>query len=65
MATNSSGSRRSSGKQCAIYGCFNRSYIIENGQRKPSGLSFFYFPKNKAEKSMWCDLIKCKDGIWF
>nr|XP_047145865.1 uncharacterized protein LOC124818814 [Hydra vulgaris] len=63
MASNKKPIRKSSGKQCAAYNCFNRSYIIEFGERKASGIKFFHFPKDKNEISIWCNLIKRKNGL--
>ena len=63
MSSNKKPIRKSSGKQCAAYNCFNRSYIIEFGERKASGIKFFQFPKDKNEISLWCNLIKRKNSL--
>ena len=50
------------GIECASYGCSERSYVLVNGERKPSGTNFFKFPVEKNEKNVWCNLIKRHDG---
>ena len=54
--------RLSLGRECAAYGCFSRDYIVKDGKRALSGLSFFTFPKGAAAKRSWCNLIKRQEG---
>jgi len=54
--------RLSLGRECAAYGCFSRDYIVKDGERVLSGLSFFTFPKDAAAKRIWCNLIKRQEG---
>ena len=58
----SCGKRLSYGRQCAAFGCFNRSYAFEDGKRVPTGIRFFKFPEEPSEKTMWCNKIKRQDG---
>lgn len=55
--------KKSRGKQCSVYGCFNFAFL-QNGI--PSGLHFFRIPKavlaDKKQKDRWCTLIK-RDGM--
>ena len=50
------------GKECSAFGCSSRSYCFVNKERKPTGISFFKFPKSKAEINDWCNLIKRQNG---
>ena len=56
-------SRKSRGKQCSVYGCFNFAFL-QNGVS--SGIHFFHVPKavlsDKKQKDRWCNLIKRQDG---
>lgn len=58
---------KSAGMQCVSYGCFSYSYkFLPNGERISSDISFFTFPKDPAERKVWCSLIKRannKDGF--
>ena len=39
------------GRQCAAFGCFNRSYAFEDGKRVPTGIRFFLnFLKNPVKR---------------
>ena len=38
------------GIECASYGCSERSYLLVNGERKPSGTNFFKFPVEKMKR---------------
>ena len=49
-------------KECAAFGYSSRSYCFVNKERKPTGISFFKFPKSKAEINDWCTLIKRQNG---
>lgn len=55
--------RKSKGKQCAVYGCFNFAFLKDGS---PSGIHFFQIPKavltDKRKKERWCSLIKRQDG---
>jgi len=55
--------KKSRGKQCSVYGCFNFAFL-QNGT--PSGLHFFHIPKavlnDKKQKDRWCSQIKRHDG---
>ena len=51
--------KRSLGRQCAAYGCYNTFYKTDGS---PSGLHFFRFPQKNPEKLRWCNLIKRADG---
>lgn len=61
MAT--SVTKRSRGKQCSVYGCFNFAFL-QNGV--PSGIHLFHIPKavlsDKHKRDRWCSLIKRHDG---
>ena len=48
------------GKKCAAFGCSSSCFV--NKERKPTGISFFKFPKSKAEINNWCNLIKRQNG---
>ena len=50
------------GKECAVFGCSSTSYCFLNKERKPTGISFFKFPKSKAEINDWCNLVKRQNG---
>ena len=50
------------GKECVAFGCSSRSYCFVKKERKPTGISFFKFPKSKAEINDWCNLIKRQNG---
>ena len=52
--------KKSLGRQCAAYGCYNTFYKTDG---TPSGLHFFRFPQKNPEKSRWCNLIKRVDGL--
>ena len=52
--------RRSLGRQCAAYGCYNFFYRTDGS---PSGHHFFKFPQANPAKSVWCNRIKRLDGI--
>ena len=52
--------KRSLGRQCAAFGCYNTFY---NTDGYPSGLHFFRFPQKNPEKTRWCNLIKRVDGM--
>ena len=52
--------KKSLGRQCAAFGCYNFSY---NTDGSPSGLHFFKFPQKNPEKRVWCNLIKRVDGL--
>lgn len=56
--------KKSRGKQCSVYRCFNFAFL-QNGI--PSGLHFFRIPKavlaDKKQKDRWCTLIKRRDGM--
>ena len=49
-------------KESSAFGCCSISDCIINKERKPAGISFFKFPKSKAEINDWCNLIKRKNG---
>ena len=51
--------KRSLGRQCVAYGCYNTFYKTDGS---PSGLHFFRFPQKTPEKLRWCNLIKRADG---
>ena len=53
---------KSLGKECAAFGCSSRSYCFVNKGRKPTGISFFKFPKSKEEINDWCNPIKRQNG---
>ncbi|VDH96993.1 Hypothetical predicted protein [Mytilus galloprovincialis] len=61
MAT--SVTKRSRGKQCSVYGCFNFAFL-QNGV--PSGIHLFHIQKaalsDKHKRDRWCSLIKRHDG---
>ena len=52
--------KRSLGRQCAAYGCYNTFY---NTDGNPSGLHFFRFPQKNPDKLRWCNFIKRIDGM--
>ena len=54
-----SAKRRSRGKQCAAFGCYNYQY---NDDGTSSTVSFFQFPLEEPLKSKFCKLIKRVDG---
>ena len=57
---------KSSGKECAAFGCSSRSCCFVNKERKPIWILYFKFPKSKVEINDWCNLIKRqndKDGF--
>ena len=49
-------------KECAAYNCSSKGYYIQNNERKPTGNSFFHFPKEKFEIKDWSNFIKWQDG---
>ena len=51
--------KRSLGRQCAAYGCYNTFY---NTDGTASGLHFFRFPQKNPDKLRWCNLFKRVDG---
>ena len=53
---------KSLGKECAAFGCSSRNYCFVNKEIKPTGISFFKFPKSKAEINEWCNQIKTQNG---
>ena len=47
---------------CYIYGCYERQYKMQNGERVKTGVRMFEFPGSKDEKKKWCCLIKRQEG---
>lgn len=54
--------KRSQGKQCAAWGCNNRSLIEFENELISSTISFFKFPKDSGTRKVWCSRIKRIDG---
>ena len=55
--------KQSLGRQCAAYGCGNRTFIKEEGgNRVTSKISFFKFPDNADRVKYWCSRIKRVNG---
>ena len=52
--------KRSLGRQCATYECYNTFYQTDGS---PSGHHFFKFPQANPAKSLWCNRIKRVDGM--
>ena len=52
------------GKQCAVWRCESRGLVEFEGSRISSALSFFSFPKDLKMKKIWCNRIKCQDGMY-
>ena len=51
--------RRSLGRQCVAFGCYNTFYGSDGSK---TGIHFFKFPQKNPEKLRWCNLIKRQDG---
>ena len=54
--------KQSLGRQCAAYGCDNRTFKDEGGNRITSKISFFTFPDNTNRVKYWCSRIKRVNG---
>uniref|UniRef100_A0A7M5XJ20 THAP-type domain-containing protein n=1 Tax=Clytia hemisphaerica TaxID=252671 RepID=A0A7M5XJ20_9CNID len=54
--------KQSLGRQCAAYGCDNRTFKEEGGERVTSKISFFTFPDNANRVKYWCSCIKRVNG---
>ncbi|XP_057292493.1 THAP domain-containing protein 1-like [Hydractinia symbiolongicarpus] len=54
--------KQSLGRQCAAYGCDNRTFREEGGERVTSKISFFTFPESANRVKYWCSRIKRVNG---
>ena len=50
------------GRQCAAYGCDNRTFKEEEGNRVTSKISFFKFPDDANRVKFWCSRIERVNG---
>ena len=55
-------SRKSLGRQCVAFGCNQYQYKMENGERIPTNVPMYRFPKEEELKNEWCKLIRREDG---
>ena len=50
------------GRHCAAATCTSRQYTIVNGEKIPTGISFFKFPTEKSTITHWCSLIRRRNN---
>ena len=52
------------GRHCAAATCTSRQYTIVNGEKIPTGISFFKFPTEKSTITHWCSLIRRRNNCY-